>query len=369
MKIFGQVFPFLLFLLFVGTARGQEPMPSGKSAEKHAVVPKEPVLAEFVLSGDPIVTAQPVQNGFLGPMRCYYGKIYLRPIPPDTSPLVAPLVGLSLDGKSKVQSDLRTMPEFSAHQFVSPIYTVDKSGNGYFFVRSVASNPKDQSHEKTYIVKFSRDGTYSSTTELDRTLWAYSFAVFPSGNMMIAGLDRAPYAQEPESRARSMTGIFDSEGRLKYELKAPQKETMNAATAKLFNREAVDPAVEFGDAVIGPDDLLYLLKGGPEPRIEVWSEAGQKLRELKLTPPFKNAKTDAFLLVAEGTIAVGFEGPIDKKPKDRSVVWAVYDSYTGNPRRFYNNSILGQMICLEEGRFTFLVVKSGNYAFQEVDPQ
>ncbi len=358
MKAAKRAFLPVCFLVLLGTTSGQQT--SHHKAPQTSAVSEGPALAKLVPSGDPIETAQPVLAGFVGPVRCYYGVAYLRPIAPDIDqPLSTPLIGLSLDGKFRVQFDLKSVPEFSEKQFVSPIYAVDKSGSVYFIVRLIDDTSKspDHSHEKTYIVKFSADGTYSSTVTLDQTLWPYSLAVFPSGNMLISGTYRAPYEQGTGS-PKSITAIFAGDGRLKRELTSQRGNAGDATNPK---------PMAANDAVMGPDDLLYILKYGREPTLQVWSEAGEEVRELKLKPPFKNASGADTLLVTQGTIAVRFEGPVTNDPA--AIVYGIYDSYTGQPRRYYEESIKGRMICLEGEQFTYLIMKSEHYAFQRVEGQ
>lgn len=344
------------FLVLLGTTSAQQPI--SKRAPQTSAAYEEPLLAKLAPSGDPIETPQPVLDGFVGPVRCYSGTAYLRPIPPDIDqPLSVPLIALSLDGKSRVQFDLKNVPEFAGKQFLSPIYAVDKSGNVYFIVRVVdlGSKSSDHSQEKIYVVKFAADGTYSSTTTLNQILWPHSLAVFPSGNMLISGTNRAPY-EEGTGSPKSITAIFFADGRLKRDLTSSRDDIANSKTI-----------VDANDAVMGPDDLLYILKYGAEPELQVWSEAGEEVREIKLKPPFKNTTRADTLLVTPGTIAVRFEGPVTDKPA--AIVYGIYDAYTGQPRRYYEESIKGRMICLEGEQFTYLIMKSDHYAFQRVEGQ
>lgn len=334
----------------------------------------EPVVEKFRVSGDPVSTPQMVAGSF-GPIRCQDGDVLIRPIGANAGPLTSSLVRLSADGKSSLQFDLNTVPELSGKQFLAPVYALDKSGRAYFLVRLI--NPGNPEKEPLFLVAFSADGSYSWQVELDRTLWPYSLAVFSSGDFLISAMEGAPYerreqnGQQAQRPAKSFTGIFGRDGRLKRSLESAVEEG-SVDTNQVAEDKAVIPKLQFGDAVTGPDGYVYLLRSPSEPRVEIWSEGGEQIRVLKLKPAMKDAQAGN-LMVTDSALALRFLGPAAKDPKTGAsrhadMIWAVYDSTTGEPLHYYDAySVKGLLACFEREQFTFIVPKLDRMALLRVD--
>ncbi|MGI9103142.1 MAG: hypothetical protein ACR2IF_11945 [Terriglobales bacterium] len=324
-----------------------------------------PSVLPLQSAGEATITSE-VAFGYFGPARCQEGNVYVRPIPPDASPLIAPVVRINAGGKSSARFDLREVPSLLGKEFVAPGYAVDQFGRVYFVVRLV--DAANHHSEKTTLVRFSKNGNYLSETTLDRTIWPYSLAIFSDGSFFVAGVAAAPYEHERAAYEPSEYLIFDAEGHVVRNLKTRDPFLEPEKTKGLG---AINPAVQYGDAVV-EGDQLYLLKYGSVPIVEIWTAAGQQLKSIKLPVPVKDATTSN-LIVASGKMSVEFHGPAVKNPSGRpsaETIWGIYDTNTGDVTGFYGRgSVRGRAVCLQRDGFLFLVAKSDHFALSDVKPE
>lgn len=361
---------FCLLLAFsIGTALAQKDEPQKTQPEKMTSdsTTREPVVEKFSVSGEPVATPQ-MAGGYFGPTRCREGDVFIRPIRPKLRLMNTPLVRLSADGTSLVQFDPNVVPELFGIEFLAPVYAVDSLGRAYFFVRLRTSFNAQE--DRSLIVAFAADGTYFWKVQLDRNLWPYSLTVLPSGDFLISGSDRAPYEEQAQS-AKSFTGVFGKDGRLRRSFKLvadnPTPAQGDAADARrTAEPRSGSPTLQFGDAVVGPDGYVYLFDPISGLKVKVLSETGEVIRELTLKPPLKGAQILG-LMVGDWAIAVRFLGPNTGESKVRPHVWGIYDSTSGEPMRYYDaNSVKGFLACFDREHLTFVVPKNNRMALLRV---
>ncbi|HZQ92000.1 MAG TPA: hypothetical protein VFA60_09425 [Terriglobales bacterium] len=305
-------------------------------------------------TGQPTATTLPVGT-VVGPIRCDSdGNIYIRTFDGKGSALQNPLVRISSNGKEVRRFDPKRVPGLSEH-FTSLLYTVGGVGKVY----QIVSDWENQTVFHEYLVTFTKDGEYVGRAEFETHFEPYVFLALPSGGFLLSGIP-SEGKTGGESQRKTLTAVFDSDARIVRDLTSDSDNGPESSTA------TTNPTIQNGDARVGTDGSVYLLKASTPPRVQVISERGELLRELKLEPPMPGAQA-LELHSAGDRLFVRFQSepkldPVTKTRK-RSVVFAAYDPQSGQRTVAFQSSVKGMTACIQSDRVTFLVPgNDGNFA-------
>jgi hypothetical protein len=219
-------------------------------------------------------------------------------------------------------------------------------------------------HEiKRYVFAYKSDGTFKSAIKLDPGFpWLpYALAVFPSGQMLISGLE---YDKDRTAAMWPFTGIFAADGSLLREVKLEDDETLHDMGAAGDSRVSVlgnpqgNSAVSASEIEMAADGNAYLMRWTNPAIIYAISAGGGVVRRLKVDPG-ESSYHAGTMHVFQNRIAVLFI-----EPNTYEKIMKVVD-LEGHELATYNESrapgkpqafLTGAFYCYREDptRFTFL---------------
>src|SRR5271157_2368750 len=207
-------------------------------------------------------------------------------------------------------------------------------------------------HCNWLVAKYKDDGTVGSLIALrprlpeDLRLNAVLFAVFPDGNLLVAG-----HAQARDGSMKPFTGIFDRSGGFQSELTLPGDVGPSPPPESVVNPSAESPAAgssasakpsKTREAIVGleravsgsrlvgaPDGTIYLVRGGSPSRLYVLSSYGSVLREQTITPPAGGLSPFNMSVNARGQLAIFYTRSPHAQNTGPSSVLALVDPQTG----------------------------------------
>jgi len=291
-------------------------------------------------------------GGLAGRVRCdAEGDIYFRPTDAETPGKYHPISALPI---RKLRSDGTLAGSFSladaAHGLLAVDFFVTADGTVYQAARS-------ESDHAVYVVSYSPDGALQSKVRLDGDFFIpYQIAVFKSGEVLISGIN-GPYNRTPS------TAVYGANGKLIREIYEPEDEDARKraqAGEPGFRPDNIDSSNDFvvrGDAALGSDGNVYLLRAASPALIFVISPKGEVVRKLRIEPP-ESGLWAGRLKSAPGTLAISFL----QKGTNVGVIEVV--DYLGNPTGIYAASdariYAGLLGCYSPKRFTFLSLAAGD---------
>lgn len=213
-----------------------------------------------------------------------------------------------------------------------------------------------------YVMTFKPDGTYKSTIKLQPGFaWIpYSLAVFPSGDLLVSGLefvkDKNKHAMLP------FTGIFSSDGALLKEVKLKDDDALYdlAASGDARVSSTTDPsanhAIEFGQVQPASDGNIYLMRWITPTIFYAISPGGEVVRRFVVDPGDDTLRPSGMhvsgdriavlyfqpqtmekrmkILDLEGHELATYEGPKDEGKLKEGVLGTAFACYSENPQRF-----------------------------------
>ncbi len=214
---------------------------------------------------------------------------------------------------------------------------------------------------RNYVIHFSSDGTPSSPIRLDADFELYEFAPFPSGNLLVSGIERD--LGNKSDAGRPFTAVFSADGRrlanLSFERLPGPAETFGKSAAKAgkVNTQKPAPSLDLSDAEVGSDGNIYALRRSSPALVYVISPAGNILRTLKVRAPAAGVMPDTFH-VSKNRMAISFWND------DQSRVLVVSDAQTGQEIATYSGAAEpGESFACysaDDAVFTFLHLGEGN---------
>lgn len=207
-----------------------------------------------------------------------------------------------------------------------------------------------------YVISYSSDGLVRSKSRLQTEFFVpYKVAVFPSGEVLVSGI-------HGEHNYTPFTAVYRPGGTLIKEVYEPEDEdSRNRAEAgepgfRPDNMESSNDFVVRGDAALGSDGNVYLLRASSPALIYVISHNGQVVRKLRIASP------DASLVAGElksapGRLAISFL----RKGTNAGLIQVVdYEgrriaTYVPNDKRMNP----GLLSCFSPKRFTFVSMEAG----------
>jgi hypothetical protein len=296
--------------------------------------------------------ASEMGGAFMNPSKCDAdGNLYIRKYAMER-PLLSPVVKIDSEGKRTALFD---PVAFSRLQFDRADAFSPAPDGGLYQIASVGVLKP-----QIYVIHFSSDGSPASPIRLDADFEPYQFAPFPSGNLLVSGIERDP--GNKADAGRPFTAVFSAGGRLQAQLSfgplpgsadTPGK-SAGKATAKTAGVDTPRsaPSLDLSDAEVGADGNIYALRRSSPALVYVISPAGKIVRTLKVSAPAAGVMPDAFH-VSVNRMAISFWND-----DEQSRTLVVSDAQTGQEIASYSGAGgLGESFACysaDDAVFTFL---------------
>lgn len=221
-----------------------------------------------------------------------------------------------------------------------------------------------------FLLTFQRDGALQSVRQIHPGIDAVQLAVFPAGEVLVAGTKIENRAARPAGPAAVV--LLDHSGRRVKEvllddgLERPKPISTKSKPSEK-EREQIDQfesAIELTRLALGPDGNAYLHRWGQNPSVFVVSPAGELLRTLRIPAPDKAARLIAIHLWP-GRVAAQYviTGEDSRVLKATAAYYLVLDAESGDTVAKYvatTARLQGAFACYSPEAFTFLgASKSG----------
>jgi hypothetical protein len=211
------------------------------------------------------------------------------------------------------------------------------------------------------VARFTADGKLESRTTLDPpAILPYQFVVFPSGELLVSGLEHN-HSRRLLSAHTSFTAIYDARGHLLKRLWFAEDAEIDAAAEAGDSRYTFAPmagnrGISSGKARLGSEGNVYLMRRTSPATVYVISASGELARTLKIEPEnFGQMPSD--MQVADGRIAMEFSLHCSSD-RCEGVSFTIADATTGQKLANYAaNNVYGEFACYSANpeRFTFLL--------------
>jgi hypothetical protein len=347
--------PFVLLCISVvtslATCRAQSPSVPKESTVKKAE--KQPHTG-YLVPVQTIVAKAEVAASFDQPLTCDNdGNLYLQ----------SEHFGVSGIRKLNAKGERTALFQPNAN----PDLKID--GVGYF-----ALSPSGElyqfvfPHEMArYVMVYKSDGSYKSVIKLQPGFpWIpSSLAAFPSGNLLVSGLE---FDRDAKNGVMwPFTGIFSSDGTLLKEVKLEDDDAFRdlAASGDARVTSGTNPqanhAVEFGQMQAADDGNVYLMRWITPTIFYAISPGGEVIRRFVVDPGDESYRPSA-MHVAGNRIAVLFFQPQSMEERMKIVDLEGHEIATYDELREKGKPILGlAFACYTENpqRFTFLTTGDG----------
>lgn len=260
---------------------------------------------------------------------------------PVESALRLPVTRLAADGTFNT-IPLGKIPELEGEINVFA-FNVDRDGSLYTVVQAQGDA------DRQYLIAFSPKGEFLWKSTLSVSLRPSFLLPVPNQHFLISGMTPPKKGEAPSP----VTGLFYRDGGLVKSLTLPLDA---AATIEMEPGRMVNFAIQRGSAKLGPDDLVYLFKAEPHPKVQVMDTSGTTLRILELAPPVEKDEPFDFF-VDRHSVVVAYQQQLPERNGKRAVrmVFAVYDATTGEPIIAYEQKTRGIVACIEDGSITYLI--------------
>ncbi|MGH9741399.1 MAG: hypothetical protein ACRD51_03515 [Candidatus Acidiferrum sp.] len=264
--------------------------------------------------------------------------VYLRRESPNENAFESAITEISFAGKSNTISPnegtgLQGRVIFSA-------FNTDSSGNLY----AIANSSREAEH--SYLLAYNKDGHFVWKSSLRQPIHASFVLPLNDNRFLISGTLPSKAGQ----RLQSVTSIFDDGGNELKSLKLSDddaSQSQDPQSSIFFN-----PTIQLGDAKVGRDGSIYLLKASPEPTVLVIDGEGTILRTLKLKPPAEKAQAYDFFIGRRG-IAIAYS-PAQESQQLLNADLALYNSETGAIVQMYSTSVHGILACMEDDSLIYM---------------
>jgi hypothetical protein len=226
------------------------------------------------------------------------GNIYVRPLPPG-----------GVLGKDQIPLQKITPEGKLAETFQVPLEGfmdrgVFVSSNGDVYRMGWEQDTRGRAFD---IVRFRKGGSVVSTVhpEIERGFWPQHLAVFPSGEFLVSGTvdDTMPKA-----------AVFNAAGKLIRTIYEPEDEEARNQTVAHNPKYLINPSAdirfgvydEMGDAAVGLDGNVYLLRSAPPALVFVISPKGELIRKFRVDPG-DDSLISSSVWIHSNKIAVAFQ--------------------------------------------------------------
>jgi hypothetical protein len=212
-----------------------------------------------------------------------------------------------------------------------------------------------------FVIHWDRDGTFRKKTRLDaRFDPSGNLVVFPSGEMLVSGFaahDSGEHQNTP------LNLLFDQSGRVIKEFRLEEENDAPESSATAREKQEFMASVHLGEAALGADGNLYMIRRRSPAVVYVISSQGQVLRKLALAPD-DLGRPAARLAEHEGRLAVLLY-QIDQ-PETTMVVM---DSYGHEIARYDVERGVGRVFaCMDKDHFTFVGFEGKEFVLKRAKP-
>jgi hypothetical protein len=269
------------------------------------------------------------------------------PSPPDPPATTPPdsAVRIAADGKTTTEFSLTSVPDLADSQVTTT--ALDLAGAPYVLAAGEG---------RQYIVSFTKGGKYRSKLEIPAEMLVGSFAVFKSGEFLLAG-------RNLEGPMRPRVAILSGGGSL-------QDVTLPAdpAVGKGLSVESRMRLLDSACAEPAPDGHVYLVRPTPKGPVYAVSPSAGVVGGFALVPPRPEARLLAIKVSGDRLAAVYEAAPASDE--ESSVHWiAVHDLSTGEHLAAYG-PVTRIVLCYRYGQgrdsFTLLSMKDEGLQLLEV---
>jgi hypothetical protein len=292
--------------------------------------------------------ASEMGGGFMNGSQCDAdGNLYIRKLAMDR-PLLSPVVKIDAEGKRTAWFDPVAFSQLQLDR--ADAFSPAPDGGLYQIASAGILKPR------IYVIHFSSDGSPSSPVRLDADFEPHGFAPFPSGNLLVSGIERD--LGDKTDAGRPFTAVFSADGRLLAQLSFEpppglgDSSVKSAGTTPVRESPKSMPGVDLSEAEAGADGNIYALRRSSPALVYVISPAGKILRTLKVSAPVTGVMPDAFH-VSKNRMATSFWND-----HDQSRVLVVSDAQTGQEIASYSGAAEpGESFACysaDDGVFTFL---------------
>jgi hypothetical protein len=332
-------------LAFQGLSPAQTSLPSTATTSAAGAAGSESTIALHATST--MNVASEMGGAFMSGSKCDAdGNLYIRKYAADR-PLLGPVVKIDHGGKRIALFDPAAFSQLALNR--ADAFSPASDGGMYQIAQSGIVKPR------TYVLRFSSDGSPSSPTRLDADFEVYTFAAFAGGNFLVSGVRRD--VQNKNDQGRNITAVFSADGRELAQLSfhAP-RESVNAG-AKKEGDDSV-PMLDLADAEVGSDGNLYVMRNSSPVLVYVITPSGTIMQTLKIATLRSGLMSTAFH-VSVNRLAFSFW---NEAKQSQTVV--VADAQTGRRIASYAavDGLGPSFACYSanEGIFTFLKLGTGN---------
>jgi hypothetical protein len=308
-----------------------------------SVKEKVPVAAGLVRY---LATTPPICDGA--------GNIYIQVAEPAPAVNRAqPVTRISADGKHLTTFSLNSVPGISPQSSIDS-YAVTPRGEVFVLAHDGRASE---------FIIFRDDGQFDSANKLDLYIYSAHFAVFPTGEFLVRGIEASGPSRERQ-RTPS-TALLDRNGRFLKEVTLPD-EIPFKSRAEFNDREefrkqdrAAKEAVWFSQAFSADDGNVYLVRPARPLSVDVISPGGEIVRRLSLKPPDPSFQVGS-LKVAGGKVVVEYfqKTPGDSQNRISNLTYSVFDAESGEKvyDYYWPTEPAGFFACYTPNYFTFLAV-------------
>ena len=217
-----------------------------------------------------------------------------------------------------------------------------------------------------YVAEFRENGQFYDATPLDSSGFvALHFAVFPSGEYLVAGVRPGPGG---EGSGQPVTEIFDASGKMVKRVGVPGDSRLPRASVRGASALASSTAtlVGLGATVPAEDGNIYLQRSGAMgAQVYVISPSGDVLRQFDLPAPMKDLHPGV-LKVSSGRMVIDFfslpkPNVVDLDNVKVMHVFSVFDAQSGQRIIDYGQSpqLVGSFACYGPNYFSFVEERGG----------
>jgi hypothetical protein len=225
-------------------------------------------------------------------------EVYVRLFKESQLWTASPITLLHQTGKVD-EIDLRAAAE-DGQDVIATVFNVDKHGNVYVAIQVGTS-------DQWYLAIYANDGRFLRKIKLPGGLVPSFLVPIENSRFVIGGVKSRTTAEE--SHTTSLVALLDKEGAQIKSLSLPDDDEHEEATktvGKYVTYSVLNPTIEHGRAVVGPDGDVYIFRASPEPTVQILDSYGNPLRVISLATVTQDLLPSNFYIF-DDAIAVGYE--------------------------------------------------------------
>ena len=276
------------------------------------------------------------------PARCdREGNVYVR-FYQYPAPLAAPFVRISKDGAVTATYTLPSGPDYKTSQ--SSEFALGPRGE--FFLIATSPGPQGERKVKVDILSFDKDGKYKDKIELGlRALIPVKILPLTDGNFFITGRllisgEGSADNFEPFTAIVDHTGSVIRNLRLQNDVKFNPKK-ISGQSGKSDESDVQGSGsvplseVSLGEAVLGDDGNIYLMRRTLNPSVYVITSSGELVRRFEVKRTSDSAEALDMKWGAGGKLVFLFRNPSSSANSSQLMTYSIVDAETGDTQMNY----------------------------------